>query len=146
MPRKRTEPIDRLVRVGEAAELLGVSVDTLRRWTASGRLRVRRSAGGQRLVSLADIRRLQDERRQTQKRPIVAQSARNRFEGIVTRVEKDRVAAVVEVQAGPHRLVSLMTAEAATELALAPGKAVVCVVKATNVVVEIAQRGRRSTT
>lgn len=146
MPRTRAEPIDRLVRVGAAAELLGVSVDTLRRWTASGRLRVRRSAGGQRLVSLADIRRLQDERRQTQKRPIVAQSARNRFEGIVTRVEKDRVAAVVEVQAGPHRLVSLMTAEAATELALAPGKAVVCVVKATNVVVEIAQRGRRSTT
>lgn len=97
-------------------------------------------------MSLADIRRLQDERRQTQKRPIIAQSARNRFEGVVTRVEKDRVAAVVEVQAGPHRLVSLMTAEAATELALAPGKAVVCVVKATNVVVEIAQRGRRSTT
>ena len=65
--------------------------------------------------------------------------------GVVTRVEKDRVAAVVEVQAGPHRLVSLMTAEAATELALAPGSAVVCVVKATNVVVEIAQRSRGST-
>jgi molybdopterin-binding protein len=95
-------------------------------------------------VSIADIRRLQDERRQTRERPIVAQSARNRFPGVVTRVEKDRVAAVVEVQAGPHRLVSLMTAEAATELALAPGSAVVCVVKATNVVVEIAQRARRS--
>jgi molybdopterin-binding protein len=63
---------------------------------------------------------------------------------VVTRVEKDRVAAVVDVQAGPHRLVSLMTAEAATELALAPGSAVVCVVKATNVVVEIAQHTRRS--
>jgi molybdopterin-binding protein len=60
-------------------------------------------------------------------------------------VEKDRVAAVVEVQAGPHRLVSLMTAEAATELELQPGAAVVCVVKATNVVVEIAQRARGST-
>ena len=136
--------MDTAIRVGEAAELLGVSVDTLRRWTASGRLRVRRSAGGQRLVALADIRRLQEERRQKQARPIVAQSARNRFPGVVTRVEKDRVAAVVEVQAGPHRLVSLMTAEAATELALAPGSAVVCVVKATNVVVEIAQRTRRS--
>jgi len=96
------------------------------------------------LVALADIRRLQQERRQKGQRPIVAQSARNRFPGVVTRVEKDRVAAVVEVQAGPHRLVSLMTAEAATELALAPGSAVVCVVKATNVVVEIAQSPRRS--
>src|SRR5256885_10035458 len=144
MPAKRSKPKDDLVRIGEAAELLGVSVDTLRRWTASGRLRERRSAGGQRLVALADLRRLQEERRQKQARPMVAQSARNRFPGVVTRVEKDRVAAVVEVQAGPHRLVSLMTAEAATELALAPGSAVVCVVKATNVVVEIARRGRGS--
>jgi molybdopterin-binding protein len=144
MAKKRTVSMDSSVRVGEAAELLGVSVDTLRRWTASGRLRMRRSGGGQRLVALADIRRLQEERRQKGQRPIVAQSARNRFPGVVTKVEKDRVAAVVEVQAGPHRLVSLMTAEAATELALAPGSAVVCVVKATNVVVEIAQRTRGS--
>jgi len=136
--------MDRAVRVGEAADLLGVSVDTLRRWTAAGRLRVRRSEGDQRLVALSDIRHLQTELRQKRPRPIVAQSARNRFPGVVTRVEKDRVAAVVEVQAGPHRLVSLMTAEAATELALAPGAAVVCVVKATNVVVEIAQHTRRS--
>jgi molybdopterin-binding protein len=135
--KKRAEPIDSSLRVGEAAELLGVSVDTLRRWTTSGRLRVRRSAGGQRLVGLADIRRLQRERRPKRERPIVAQSARNRFAGVVTRVERDRVAAVVEVQAGPHRLVSLMTAEAATELALRPGSRVVCVVKATNVIVEV---------
>ena len=132
------------LRVGEAAELLGVSVDTLRRWEAEGRLRVRRSRGGQRLVSLADVRQLEAKRRKRDQRT-VAQSARNRFSGVVTRVEKDRVAAVVEVQAGPHRLVSLMTAEAATELALAPGAAVVCVVKATNVVVEIAPRSRGST-
>ena len=132
------------LRVGEAAELLGVSVDTLRRWEAEGRLRVRRSRGGQRLVSLADVRQLEAKRRKRDQRA-VAQSARNRFSGVVTRVEKDRVAAVVEVQAGPHRLVSLMTAEAATELALAPGAAVVCVVKATNVVVEIAPRSRGST-
>jgi molybdopterin-binding protein len=129
--------MDGAMRVGQAAELLGVSVDTLRRWTAAGRLRAPRSAGGQRLVALADIRRLQAERRRKRERPIVAQSARNRFSGVVTRVEKDRVAAVVEVQAGPHRLVSLMTAEAATELALRPGSAVVCVVKATNVIVEV---------
>jgi molybdopterin-binding protein len=145
MPKRPANAIDQSVRVGEAAELLGVSVDTLRRWTASGRLRVRRSAGGQRLVALADIRRLQEERRQTRKRPTVAQSARNRFEGVVTRVEKDRVAAVVEVQAGPHRLVSLMTAEAADELAFRAGMAVVCVVKATNVVVEVVRpRSRRT--
>src|SRR5438094_7701718 len=144
MANPRQDPRDGAVRVGEAAELLGVSVDTLRRWSAAGRLRVKRSAGGQRLVALADLRRLQQDRRKRE-RPIVAQSARNRFPGVVTRVEKDRVAAVVEVQAGPHRLVSLMTAEAATELALAPGAAVVCVVKATNVVVEISQPARRST-
>src|SRR5438309_1713614 len=102
MPKQRAKPMDTSIRVGEAAELLGISVDTLRRWTASGRLRVRRSAGGQRLVALADLRRLQEERRQKQARPMVAQSARNRFPGVVTRVEKDRVAAVVEVQAGPR--------------------------------------------
>jgi molybdopterin-binding protein len=130
--------------VGEAAELLGVSVDTLRRWEALGRLRVTRSRGGQRLVSLDDVRRLQSKRKKSTK-PSVLQSARNRFPGVVTRVVRDRVAAVVEVQSGPHRLVSLMTAEAATELALAPGLNVVCVVKATNVVVEIAQRSRGST-
>jgi len=136
-------PVDATLRVGEAAELLGVSVDTLRRWEAEGRLAVRRSRGGQRLVSIADVRRLQASRRKREQ-PIVARSARNRFPGIVTRVEKDRVAAVVEVQAGPHRLVSLITAEAVDELSLKPGIAVVCVVKATNVGIEIAQRTRGS--
>ena len=119
-------------------------MDTLRRWSESGQLRVRRTAGGQRLVGLAEVRRLQSRRRASAPRPAVAQSARNRFPGIVTRVAKDRVAAAVEVQAGPHRLVSLMTAEAANELELRPGSAVVCVVKATNVVVEIARRVRGS--
>ncbi|HEX2754740.1 MAG TPA: TOBE domain-containing protein, partial [Candidatus Limnocylindrales bacterium] len=70
-------------------------------------------------------------------RPIVAQSARNRFAGIVTRIEKDRVAAVVEVQAGPHRLVSLMTAEAVTEMGLKVGDEAICVVKSTSVIVEV---------
>jgi molybdopterin-binding protein len=136
-------PVDATLRIGEAAELLGVSVDTLRRWEAEGRLAVRRSRGRQRLVSIADVRRLQASRRKREQ-PIVARSARNRFPGIVTRVEKDRVAAVVEVQAGPHRLVSLITAEAVDELSLKPGIAVVCVVKATNVGIEIAQRTRGS--
>ena len=131
------------MRLGRAADLLGTSTDTLRRWEAEGKLRVRRSAGGQRLVSLSELRRLGAARRAAA-RPARAStaSARNRFPGIVTRVEKDRVAAAVEVQAGPHRLVSLMTAEAAIELKLRPGAEVVCVVKATNVVVELAGRRR----
>ena len=128
------------VRVGDAAEVLGVSVDTLRRWESEGRLKVTRSKGGQRLVPITEIRRLQaDRRRRRREQPIVAQSARNRFPGIVTKVERDRVAAVVEVQAGQFRLVSLMTAEAAEDLAFRPGMPVICVVKATNVVVEIAR-------
>jgi molybdopterin-binding protein len=126
------------VRIGRAAEMLGVTVDTLRRWSESGRITVTRTEGGQRLVPIEEITRLIGERRQSATdRPIVAQSARNRFAGIVTRVEKDRVAAVVEVLAGPHRLVSLMTAEAVDELGLKVGDEAICVVKSTNVVVEI---------
>jgi molybdopterin-binding protein len=126
------------LRVGQAAEMLGVTVETLRRWESEGRLRMERSAGGQRLVEVGEISRLLDERRKgVTDRPIVAQSARNRFPGIVTRIEADRVAAVVEVVAGPHRLVSLMTAEAVAELGLKVGDEAVCVVKATNVIVEI---------
>ena len=126
------------LRVGQAAEMLGVSVETLRRWEADGRLRMERSEGGQRLVDVEDVTRLlQERRRASGDRPIVAQSARNRFAGIVTRIERDGVAAVVELQAGPHRLVSLMTAEAVEELGLRLGDEAVAVVKATNVVVEV---------
>lgn len=118
--------------------MLGVSVDTLRRWELAGRLRMERSEGGQRLVEVDEVARLLEERRRASTdRPIVAQSARNRFPGIVTRIELDRVAAVVEVMAGPHRLVSLMTAEAVEELGLRVGDEAVCVVKATNVIVEV---------
>lgn len=118
--------------------MLGVSIETLRRWETDGRLHMTRSAGGQRLVEIAEISRLLDERRRAAvDRPIVAQSARNRFPGIVTRIERDRVAAVVEVLAGPHRLVSLMTAEAVDDLDLKVGDEAVGVVKATNVIIEI---------
>lgn len=129
---------DTQLRLGEAASQLGISSDTLRRWAAAGKVRVELTQGGQRTVSQAEVSRLAAERRRTgAERPIVAQSARNRFPGTVTRVERDGVAAVVEVQAGPHRLVSLMTREALDELALVPGRDVVCVVKATNVIVEV---------
>lgn len=130
------------MRLGEAAEMLSVSVDTLRRWAANGRLQVERSAGGQRLVRLSEVMRIAAERRAAAapERPTVARSARNTFRGIVTRIEADRVAAVVEVQAGPHRLVSLMTAEAVEEMGLRVGDEAVCVIKATNVIVEIPAR------
>jgi molybdopterin-binding protein len=84
------------------------------------------------------VSRLLDERRRSSvDRPIVAQSARNRFPGVVTRVQVDSVAAVVEVMAGPHRLVSLVTAEAVNELGLKVGDEVVCIVKSTSVMLEI---------
>jgi molybdopterin-binding protein len=142
----RSEEARDLLRVGQAAEMLGVSVDTIRRWEQAGQLETVRSPGGQRLIRIADIRRLLAERRKAgADRPIVAQSARNRFAGIVVRIEKDRVAGVVEVLAGPHRVVSLMTAEAIDELGLRIGDEAVCVVKATNVIVEIPSNpeGRR---
>jgi len=129
------------LRVGQAAEMLQVSIETLRRWEAEGRLQVTRSTGGQRLVPITEVTRLLAERRmQAPERPIVAGSARNRFPGIVTRIEKDRVAAVVEVITGPHRMVSLMTAEAVDEMGLKVGDEAICVVKATNVIVELPAR------
>jgi molybdopterin-binding protein len=124
--------------------MLQVSVETLRRWEGDGRLRMERSSGGQRLVPITEVTRLLAEKRaQGGERPMVAGSARNRLPGIVTRIEKDRVAAVVEVIAGPHRMVSLMTAEAVDEMGLRVGDEAVCVVKATNVIVEVAARRDR---
>jgi molybdopterin-binding protein len=129
------------VRIGQAAELLGVSVETVRRWASEGRLKSTRTSGGQRVVPIDEVSRLAAERRRASRgHEVVAQSARNRFEGIVTRVERDRVAAVVEVLCGPHRLVSLMTAEAVDDLGLRVGQRAVCVVKATNVIVEVPAR------
>jgi molybdopterin-binding protein len=118
--------------------MLGVSIETLRRWGADGTVRMERTAGGQRVVSIAEVSRLlRERRREVQDRPIVAQSARNRFPGVVTRVERDGVAAVVEVMAGPHRLVSLLTAEAVEDLGIEVGDEAVAVVKSTNVIIEI---------
>lgn len=120
--------------------MLGVSVDTLRRWASAGR--VASSVGGddRRYFEGADLATLAIELagEQAAHQPR-AQSARNRFVGIVTRVVMDKVVAQVEIQAGSHRFVSLITREAADELALAPGVVVDAVVKATNVGVEIPQ-------
>ncbi len=126
------------IRAGQAADMLGVTVETLRRWETEGRIRVARSPGGQRLFAIDDVTRLLAERRRASAdRPVVAGSARNRFPGIVTRIEKDRIAAVVEILAGPHRIVSLMTAEAVEEMGLAVGDEAIGVVKATTVIVEV---------
>jgi len=125
-------------KIGQAAELLGVSVDTVRRWVDDGRLEATRSTGGRRFIDGEALARfavgLNDAHEPD---VVVGRSARNRFPGIVTRVVKDTVAAQVEIQAGPHRVVSLMTREAADELGLAPGVLAVAAVKSTSVVVEI---------
>ncbi len=124
-------------RIGQAATMLRVSPDTVRRMVDDGRLRAVRSSGGQRLIDGESLARLSKPRRLKAPEVVVAQSARNRFAGIVTRVVKDRVAAQVEIQAGPHRLVSLLTREAVDELGLKPGMPAIAVVKATNVGVEL---------
>lgn len=125
-----------LYRIGQASELLGVSVDTVRRWADEGQLAVVRTAGGQRLVNGVDLARLATERADDPAEARNRVSARNRFGGLVTRVRTGELMAQVEIQAGPHRVVSLMTREAAEDLGLAPGVEAVAVVKSTTVVVE----------
>jgi molybdopterin-binding protein len=123
--------------IGEAARLIGASVDTVRRLADGGTLKSTRTAGGRRVLdtrSVADYLREQSPLAPAE--PVYGQSARNQFRGIVTRVVRDKVMAQVDVQAGPHRVVSLMTREAADELGLEPGSVVVAAVKATNVVIE----------
>ena len=127
-------------RIGQAAELLGVSPDTVRRLADSGQLATRRTEGGHRVVDgVALAQLLAEHSGLPEAAATVGQSARNRFSGIVTRVVKDRVAAQVEMQSGPHRIVSLMTAEAVDELGLEPGMLAIAAVKATQVVVEVPQ-------
>jgi molybdopterin-binding protein len=121
----------------QAADLLGVSVDTVRRWADEGRLKTTKSDGGHRLVDGKDLARFLVENAKTYEPDGVVQSARNRFVGLVTRIERDKLTAIVEVQAGPHRVVSLITREGADDLGLEIGDLAVAVVKATNVIIEV---------
>ena len=114
-----------------------MSVDTVRRWCDEGRLKTTRTPGGQREIDGRDLARHLAEQAPALEAATHGTSARNRLTGIVTRVERDKITAVVEMQAGRFRLVSLMTREAADELALAPGDLAVAVVKATTVIVEV---------
>jgi molybdopterin-binding protein len=123
--------------VGQAAELLGVSPDTVRRWVDTGQITAARSEGGRRRVDGAALARFCATRAANPTFSSIAESARNHFPGLVTKVTKDKVMAQVEIQAGPYRVVSLMSREAADELKLAPGVLAVASVKSTNVVVEI---------
>jgi len=129
------------LRISEAAAYLGVSDDTLRRWIEAGRVQATSDASGRQAVEGSEIARLLRETASAhitaETAPIVGRSARNRFAGIVTRVVKDQVMAQVEIQAGPHRLVSLLSAEAVDELGIKPGSLAIATVKATNVGIEV---------
>lgn len=122
-------------RIGDAAALMGVSADTLRRWVDSGRLRAERDEQGRRIIPGPDLAAFVRELNRAE-RESTGSSARNRFSGIVTEVILGDVSAQVEIQAGPFRVVSMISRESAEELGLEPGVPAVAVIKSTNVVVE----------
>ncbi len=131
-------------RVREAAELLGVSDDTLRRWVDLGRLTASADEAGRQAIDGVALAAFAQELAASADRPepgpVHSESARNRFVGLVTRVVRDTVMAQVDIQSGGHRIVSLMSREAADELELEPGVLAIAAVKSTNVVVEVPHR------
>ena len=126
---KRTD-----VSLGEAAQAIGVSLDTLRRWDRAGQLKTTRDAGNRRRVPRTEVERL--ARRPRRKGTGDALSARNRFDGIVRSVEVDGVMGIVEIEAGPFRVVSAITRDAIEELGISEGMEATATVKATSVMVE----------
>ena len=118
-----------------AERVLGVTVETLRRWERDGKLTVERTPGGQRVVAASEVARLLALRQET--RAVTARSARNRFPGIITEVKRDALSATVEIQAGPHRVLAFITREAVDQLGLEVGMEAVATVKATSVMVDL---------
>ena len=132
------------LRVSDVAALLRVSDDTVRRWIDQGRLAAERDGAGRKVVrgeELASFVRAERAAEQPE-RELASSSARNRFDGVVTEVRRDGLMAQVEIQAGPFRVVSLMTREAADDLGLEAGSVATAVVKATNVIVQAEPRGQ----
>jgi molybdopterin-binding protein len=122
------------ISLGDAARAIGVSVDTLRRWDRSGKLRTTRDGRNRRRVPRAEVERL--TARPARHAAGDALSARNRFPGVVRSVEVDGVMALVEIEAGPHRVTAAITRDAVAELGLAQGVRATATVKATSVMVE----------
>jgi molybdopterin-binding protein len=132
-----TRPDPPIYRVSEAAVLLGVSDDTVRRWLDSGQLTAGVDAAGRKVVDGAELAVFARAQASAVPDPSgVGRSARNRFVGLVTEIVEDKVMAQVEIQSGPHRVVSLMSTEAVRELGLTPGMLAVAVVKSTQVIIE----------
>ncbi|KAA9393900.1 helix-turn-helix domain-containing protein [Kocuria coralli] len=124
--------------VTDAAHFLGVSDDTVRRWIAAGRLTGSKTPSGHTVVDGLELAQLVREQAVSPADPThVSSSARNRFVGLVTAVTSDTVMSQVELQCGPHRVVSLMSTEAVRDLGLEPGAVATAVIKSTNVMVEV---------
>jgi molybdopterin-binding protein len=125
------------LRIGDAARFLAVSDDTVRRWIDAGVLGSSRDASGRAVVDALELARLAQRNAVLPGDPSdIGRSARNRFVGIVTDIVQDTVMAQVELQCGPHRVVSLMSSEAVRDLGLEPGSVAIAVVKATTVIIE----------
>ena len=120
----------------EAGRALGVSLDTLRRWDRAGRLHTSRDARNRRRVPRAEIERLAERPQRARRRPADRLSARNRLSGRVCSVEIDGVMALVELEAGPFRIVAAVTRDAVEDLGLGPGVPAAATIKATSVMLE----------
>jgi molybdopterin-binding protein len=125
------------VGIGEAAKMLGISTDTLRRWDRDGKVKTTRDSRNRRQVPVSEVERLRDAPARHETGDTF--SARNRFPGTIRSVEADGVMALVEIEAGPHLVTAAITRDSVEELGLAPGVKAVAMVKATSVMVQVGE-------